>query len=80
GRRYCPHWLGGGLGLVASAHLLAAMGGDGMLEVDSNDNPMQKMMFGPVLTLSGGRVTLNDRPGLGVTPDLGALERWRVAI
>lgn len=78
-RRYCPHWLGGGIGLVASAHLLAAVGGNGMLEVDSNANPMQQMMFGPALTLADGRVTLNDRPGLGVAPDLAALERWRVA-
>lgn len=79
-RRYCPHWLGGGIGLVASAHLLAAVGGDGMLEMDSNDNPMQRMMLGPALTLSDGRVTLNDRPGLGVEPDLAALERWRVTM
>src|SRR5690606_12087963 len=34
GRRYCPHFLGGGIGLIASAHLLAAVGGDGLLEVD----------------------------------------------
>jgi L-alanine-DL-glutamate epimerase-like enolase superfamily enzyme len=80
GRRYCPHFLGGGIGLVASAHLLAAAGGDGLLEVDSNANPMQRMMFGPALTLADGRVTLNARPGLGVEPDLAALERWRVKL
>lgn len=34
GIRYCPHYLGGGIGLLASAHLLAAAGGDGWLEVD----------------------------------------------
>ncbi len=27
GVRYCPHYLGGGIGLLASAHLLAAAGG-----------------------------------------------------
>jgi L-alanine-DL-glutamate epimerase-like enolase superfamily enzyme len=31
GRRVCPHYLGGGIGLIASAHLLAAVGGDGLL-------------------------------------------------
>ena len=28
--RYCPHYLGGGIGLAASAELLAAAGGDGV--------------------------------------------------
>ena len=41
GLRYCPHFLGGGIGLVASAHLLAAAGGDGLLEVDVNPNPLR---------------------------------------
>lgn len=41
GLTYCPHWLGGGVGLLASAHLLAAVGGNGMLEVDANTNPLR---------------------------------------
>src|SRR5690606_38181124 len=40
GRVYCPHYLGGGIGLAASAHVLAAAGGPGMLEIDANDNPL----------------------------------------
>src|SRR6185295_6532136 len=35
GRRYCPHWLNSGVGLLAAAHLLAAVGGDGLLEHDA---------------------------------------------
>jgi D-galactarolactone cycloisomerase len=42
GKRYCPHCLGGGIGLVASAHALAAVGGDGMLEVDIQCQPTEK--------------------------------------
>ena len=34
---YCPHYLGGGIGLVASAHLLSASNGKGILEVDINE-------------------------------------------
>jgi L-alanine-DL-glutamate epimerase-like enolase superfamily enzyme len=30
-KRYCPHWLGSGIGLITSAHLLCAIGGDGLL-------------------------------------------------
>lgn len=80
GWRYCPHFLGGGIGLVASAHLLAAVGGDGLLEVDANENPLQRLMFGPALSLAEGRVMLNDQPGLGCVPDLPAMERWRVTV
>ncbi|RME97367.1 MAG: mandelate racemase/muconate lactonizing enzyme family protein, partial [Alphaproteobacteria bacterium] len=41
GLTYCPHFLGGGIGLIASANLLAAAGGDGLLEVDANPNPLR---------------------------------------
>jgi L-alanine-DL-glutamate epimerase-like enolase superfamily enzyme len=73
GARYCPHFLGGGIGLLASAHLLAAAGGDGLLEVDSNENPLRTATAGPVNAVSAGRITLGDAPGLGVDPDLEAL-------
>jgi L-alanine-DL-glutamate epimerase-like enolase superfamily enzyme len=44
GLRYCPHYLGAGIGLAASAHLLAAVGGDGLLEVDANPNPLRSAL------------------------------------
>ena len=40
GRRYCPHYPGGGIGPVALAHALTATGGDGLLEVDFNPNSL----------------------------------------
>jgi D-galactarolactone cycloisomerase len=75
---YCPHFLGGGIGLVASAHLLAAAGGDGMLEIDSNDNPLRTLLMGPLATLRGGRTVLSGDPGLGIAPDLRALHDYVV--
>jgi D-galactarolactone cycloisomerase len=77
GLRYCPHYLGGGIGLLASAHLLAAAGGDGMLEVDANPNPLRTATCGPVAAVVGGRITLKHTPGLGAEPDLAALRRYR---
>jgi L-alanine-DL-glutamate epimerase-like enolase superfamily enzyme len=79
GLRYCPHYLGGGIGLLASAHLLAAAGGDGMLEIDSNPNELRTLTCGAVSNVREGWVTLNEAPGLGEAPDLAALERYRVA-
>jgi L-alanine-DL-glutamate epimerase-like enolase superfamily enzyme len=47
GRRYCPHWLNSGLGLHAAAHVLAAVGGDGLLEHDAMENPLQAVLAEP---------------------------------
>ena len=73
GLRFCPHYLGGGVGLLASAHLLAAAGGDGILEVDANPNPLRTATCGPVGSVRDGRITLSEAPGLGITPDIEAL-------
>jgi D-galactarolactone cycloisomerase len=70
GRRYCPHWLNSGLGLHAAAHALAAVGGDGLLEHDAMENPLQAVLAEPFPPLVDGRFALTDAPGLGVTPDL----------
>jgi L-alanine-DL-glutamate epimerase-like enolase superfamily enzyme len=76
---FCPHYLGGGIGLLASAHLLAGVGWDGLLEVDSNDNPLRDRFCGPVINISDGLVTLEDDPGLGIEPDLSSIETYRTA-
>ena len=70
GRRYCPHWLNSGLGLHAAAHVLAAVGGDGLLEHDAMENPLQAVLAQPFPRLIDGRFALTCAPGLGVAPDL----------
>ncbi|MEY9178766.1 D-galactarolactone cycloisomerase [Bradyrhizobium sp. USDA 326] len=77
GKTFCPHYLGGGIGLLASAHLLAAVGGDGWLEVDANDNPLRDLFCGPVADVREGGIELNQNPGLGILPNLSAIERYR---
>jgi L-alanine-DL-glutamate epimerase-like enolase superfamily enzyme len=73
---YCPHWLQGGIGLLASAHLLAATGGDGYLELDANPNPLRELIWQPRITQ--GTVEIGDAPGLGDLPDpLRVLEAYR---
>ena len=78
GVNYCPHYLGGGIGLVASAHALAATSGDGMLEVDINANPLRSELVGDMLTTTPGMATLSTNAGLGVEPDLEWLKSYRV--
>lgn len=77
GKAFCPHYLGGGLGLLASAHVLAGIGGDGWLEVDANDNPLRDLFCGPILNVREGTVELDQDPGLGIVPDLSYIERYR---
>ena len=80
GARFCPHWLGGGIGLLASAHALAAVGGGGMLEVDVNPNPLRSATCGPLANVGDGCAVLNNRPGLGIEPDLAGLQAYAVAL
>ncbi len=78
GKRYCPHFLGGGVGLAASAHLLAAVGGDGMLEIDVNDNQLRDRLCGPLLPLVDHRAEVPDGPGLGFRPDIASVADLRI--
>jgi L-alanine-DL-glutamate epimerase-like enolase superfamily enzyme len=68
GITYCPHFLGGGVGLVASAHVLAAQSGGGLLEMDVNPNPLRDGLVGTTLPLENGHIVLGDEPGLGFDP------------
>jgi L-alanine-DL-glutamate epimerase-like enolase superfamily enzyme len=69
GAVYCPHYLGGAIGLLASAHLLAAAGGEGLLEMDVNPNPLREDLLLGQLQPDGGTVQLGDAPGIGAVPD-----------
>jgi L-alanine-DL-glutamate epimerase-like enolase superfamily enzyme len=79
GKLYCPHYLGGGIGLAASAHLLAAAGGAGLLEVDCNDNALREILAAPLLTLKDGAMKVPEGPGLGYEPDLAGVREYQVS-
>lgn len=77
GRTYCPHFLGGAIGLMHSLHLLAAVRGPGLLEVDSNPNPLREGLLGDLLAVREGTVSLPGGQGLGLEPDLKPLAHLR---
>jgi D-galactarolactone cycloisomerase len=77
GKRYCPHYFGGGVSLLASLHVLAAAGGSGHLEFDCHPNAGREAVVGELLPVSEGRVPVPVGPGLGAEPDLAALRRYR---
>jgi len=75
---FCPHWLGGGVGLAASMHLRAALGPEGLVEVDANPNPLREAVCPLGSFEEGGWLRLPETPGLGIEPDLDALRQYRV--
>lgn len=77
GKRYCPHYFGGGVSLLASLQVLAAAGGSGRLEFDCHPNPGREAVVGDLLPVREGRVPVPTGPGLGAIPDLAALRRYR---
>jgi len=77
GKRYCPHYFGGGIALLVSLHLLAAAGGEGLLEFDCHPNAGREIVVGPLLPVHEGRVPVPPTPGLGSIPDLRAFARYR---
>lgn len=76
GKRYCPHFFGGGISLLASLHLLAAAGGTGLLEYDCHPNAGRELVVGSLLPVREGRVPVPQGAGLGATPDLDGLMRY----
>jgi L-alanine-DL-glutamate epimerase-like enolase superfamily enzyme len=78
GLRFCPHYLGAGIGLLASAHLLAASNGNDILEVDANTNPLRSLTCLPLNDLKDGEMLLSDEPGLGALPDTHTLREFLV--
>lgn len=73
GKRYCPHYFGGGISLLSSLHLLAAAGGEGLLEFDCHPNVGREAVVGDLLPVADGRVPVPRGAGLGAEPGLQQL-------
>lgn len=76
-KRYCPHFFGGGVSVLASLHVLAAAGGSGRLETDAHPNVGREAVVGDLLAVTEGRVPVPTGPGLGAVPDMATLRRYR---
>lgn len=83
GACYCPHWLGGPVGLLASMHLRAAVGDSGWVEWDANPNPVHDRVADSLPEVEEGRVRLGNVAGLGLAPSpsrYADLVTWHGAI
>ena len=73
------HYMGTALGLAASAHVMAATGGAGLVEFDSNPNPLRTELGDIDLRVCAGRFAVPGGHGIGFAPDPEALDRFCVA-
>jgi D-galactarolactone cycloisomerase len=84
GRAFSPHtWTEGGLGLLANLHIAMAVSTSPYVEVPldpPNWSPARRdwLLPAPLEIAADGTIAPPDGPGLGVLPDLDALEAHRV--
>lgn len=74
GATFAPHFLGGGIGLLATAHAAAALGA-AWLEVDVTENPLRDDLVADAFAVEDGHARLAEAPGLGPAPSMELLER-----
>jgi L-alanine-DL-glutamate epimerase-like enolase superfamily enzyme len=85
GRMFTPHTWSNGLGLVANLHIALAVSTCPYVEVPLDPpgwsaDRRDWLLGGPVVAIAAdGSVTPPPGPGLGVTPDLDALDAHRIA-
>ncbi len=77
GKRYCPHFFGGGVSILSSLQLLCAAGGTGLLEFDCHPNAGRELVVGDLLPVADGQVPVPSGAGLGATPDTVRLDQYR---
>lgn len=86
GVRCNPHVWGTGVTIAASLQLLAVVPDvppglfpvAPMLEFDCTDHPIRQAVLASPLEPQAGRISIPDRPGLGIEIDRRALERFRI--
>ena len=71
------HTYGDGVALAASLHLAAALEDSSVMEFDYNENPLRSGLLREPLEPVNGSMRPPDGPGLGVTLDPEAVERYR---
>ena len=76
GIAYYPHFLGSAVGLAASAHLLAAEGGSGLLEYDIQPNQLRDGLAIEPLPVADGSYQISDHVGHGIDPNPTVLRQW----
>jgi L-alanine-DL-glutamate epimerase-like enolase superfamily enzyme len=78
GRRVATHTWSDAVALVANMHLIASLANGLMVEIDQTGNGLIDELLSERLQLEDGEVALPEGPGLGITLDENAVERYTV--
>jgi L-alanine-DL-glutamate epimerase-like enolase superfamily enzyme len=72
------HFLGSGVGLITTAHIMSAINSNGFLETDFNENPLRDNIFNEMIKIKNGKIYLNNKPGIGFTLNKKILKKYTV--
>ncbi len=73
GLGFAPHTWSDAVAITANAHVVAAAQTGITVEIDRTGNPFVDRLLNEPLVVSDGRLSLSDRPGLGIELDEGAV-------
>ena len=73
------HFLGSGIGLLTSAHIMSAINPDAFLETDINLNPLRTSLFENELEIINGKVHLEDSYGIGGQLNYDTIDKYLVS-
>ena len=73
------HFLGGGVGLLTSAHIMSVINPSAFLETDINVNPLRTNLFKNELKIEGGKINFNDDHGIGGPLDFDTINKYLIS-
>jgi D-galactarolactone cycloisomerase len=73
------HFLGGGVGLLTSAHIMSAINPSAYLETDININPLRTSLFHNELNIENGKISFNDDYGIGGPLNFDTVNKYLVS-
>ena len=72
------HFLGSGVGLITSAHMMSAINSNGLLETDFNENPLRDNIFNETIKITNGKIYLNNNPGIGFNLNKKIIKKYTI--
>ena len=72
------HFLGSGVGLITSAHMMSAINSNGLLETDFNENPLRGSIFNETIKITNGKIYLNNNPGIGFNLNKKIIKKYTI--
>jgi len=73
------HFLGSGVGLLTSGHLMTAFNPNGLLETDVNLNPLRTNIFEEELKIENGKIELSEKSGIGMKLNFNTINKYLVS-